>query len=114
MSHGGIRHRAGRTGHVDANTIPPDHRDLHGLPPSGSCPCGCLQDRQMEKKRPIRAASIPRSILGIFARYVPLQIENLTIQFDIRNLFDETCAARGPDGTGMLGVAAALMNRGAR
>ena len=52
--------------------------------------------------------------MDTFAEYVPLQIENLTIRLDIRNLFDETCAARGPDGTGTLGVAVALMNRGAR
>jgi len=82
---------------------------LQGLAHADAC-----TDRQLEKGRPIRTTPIVCSILDVFAEYVPLQIENLTIRLDIRNLFDETCAARGPDGTGTLGAAVALMNRGAR
>lgn len=52
------------------------------------------------------------SVLDLYAEYVPLQMENLTIRLDIRNLFGETYVARGSDGAGTLGSAVALNEPG--
>ena len=39
-------------------------------------------------------------VVNLYAAFTPRQNENVEIRLDVRNLFDETYAARGSDGIG--------------